>query len=140
MPVVDYGVASGDVGADRALIWAHADRPSRMVVEYSTTESFRRVQRVRGSLATPDTGLTARTALRGLPPGQQVFYRVSFEDASNSRIVGQPVGGFFRTAATRPANVKLAWSADTVGQGWGIDEARGGMRLFETMRQAKPDV
>jgi len=140
MPVVDYGVASGDVGVDRALVWAHADRPSRMIVEYSTTERFSRVQRVRGSLATPETGLTARAALRGLPPGQQVFYRVSFEDASNSRIVGQPVGGFFRTASTRPANVTLAWSADTVGQGWGIDEARGGMRLFETMRQAAPDV
>ncbi|MFN7917735.1 MAG: alkaline phosphatase D family protein [Vicinamibacterales bacterium] len=140
MPVVDYGVASGDVGIDRALVWAHADRPSRMVVEYSTTESFRRVQRVRGSMATPDTGLTARAALRGLPPGQQVFYRVSFEDASNSRVVSQPVGGFFRTASATPANVKLAWSADTVGQGWGIDEARGGMRLFETMRQANPDV
>ncbi|MDH4066997.1 MAG: alkaline phosphatase D family protein, partial [Acidobacteriota bacterium] len=36
--------------------------------------------------------------------------------------------------------VRLAWSADTCGQGWGIDSSRGGMRLFETMRAAEPDL
>ncbi len=140
LPVVDYGVASGDVGLDRALVWAHVDRPARMVVEYSTTDAFRRVQRVRGPMATPETGLTARVPLQRLPAGQQIHYRVSFEDARNSRVIGQPVAGMFRTASANPADVRLAWSADTVGQGWGIDEARGGMRLFETMRQANPDV
>ena len=34
----------------------------------------------------------------------------------------------------------LAWSADTVGQGWGINREWGGMRIYETMRQARPDV
>ena len=34
----------------------------------------------------------------------------------------------------------MAWSADTVGQGWGINPEWGGLRLYETMRRAQPDV
>lgn len=139
-PTVDYGVGSGDIGRDRAIVWAHVDRPARMIVEYSTSERFTNAQRVRGPVATPETGLTARVQLRGLPQGQQVHYRVSFEDAGDNRTVGQAVAGRFRTAAATPRNVTLAWSADTVGQGWGIDPARGGMQLFETMRRADPDL
>jgi alkaline phosphatase D len=140
LPIVDFGTAAGDVGVDRAIVWAHVDRPARMIVEYSTTESFRRVERVRGPLATEQTGFTARVAMRGLPAGQRIHYRVLFEDGANSRLVGPPATGVFRTASQAPANVRIAWSADTVGQGWGIDELRGGMRLFETMRRAEPDV
>ncbi len=33
----------------------------------------------------------------------------------------------------------FAWSADTVGQGWGINTAWGGLRMYETMRLARPD-
>src|SRR5690349_10835552 len=59
-PLIDAGVAAGPNGRDGAIIWAHADRPSRLTVEYSTTASFANAQRVRGTLASPDTGLTAR--------------------------------------------------------------------------------
>jgi alkaline phosphatase D len=95
---------------------------------------------VRGPLATPDTGLTARVTVGDLRPGQDVFYRVRFEDASDPRVVSEPVAGRFRTAPAADRPVRLAWSADTCGQGWGIDTARGGMRLFETMRLAQPDL
>jgi alkaline phosphatase D len=48
------------------------------------------------------------------------------------------------SVATPPSpgrrDVTLAWSADTVGQGWGINPEWGGLRLYETMRQAQPDV
>jgi alkaline phosphatase D len=139
-PRIDYGVGAGDPAGGRAVVWAHVDRPSRLVVEYATTESFANARRVRGPIATPDTGLTARVTVGDLRPGQDVFYRVRFEDLSSSRVVSEPVTGRFRTspAAVRP--VRLAWSADTCGQGWGIDAARGGMRLFETMRAAEPDL
>src|SRR4029079_4394801 len=33
----------------------------------------------------------------------------------------------------------FTWSADTVGQGWGIDEARGGMTAYSTMLKHAPD-
>ncbi len=39
-PSLPYGVQSGDLAGDRAIIWARADRPARMMVEWATTESF----------------------------------------------------------------------------------------------------
>ena len=40
-PVLTHGVQSGDVGADGGVIWSRADRPSQMMVEVATTESFK---------------------------------------------------------------------------------------------------
>ena len=37
------------------------------------------------------------------------------------------------------SNVSFAWSGDTAGQGWGIDESRGGMRTYRTMLDNRPD-
>ncbi|MEO8680630.1 MAG: alkaline phosphatase D family protein [Vicinamibacterales bacterium] len=139
-PHVDVGVAAGDPTPGRAIVWAHADRPARLTVEYSTSSSFANARRVRGPIATPDTGLTARVAIGDLPAGQEIFYRVRFEDPSDSRIVSAPEAGHLRTAPGPGRPVRLAWSADTCGQGWGIDTSRGGMRLFETMRAANPDL
>ena len=39
-PQITHGVQSGDVGADGGVVWARADRPSQMMVEVATTESF----------------------------------------------------------------------------------------------------
>src|SRR5438874_8497488 len=39
-PVLTHGVQSGDVSADGGMVWARADRPSQMMVEVATTESF----------------------------------------------------------------------------------------------------
>jgi alkaline phosphatase D len=36
--------------------------------------------------------------------------------------------------------VTLAWSADTCGQGFGINPEWGGLRMYETIRRAEPDV
>ncbi len=91
-------------------------------------------------MATPDTGLTARVQLGGLPSGQDIFYRVRFEDPASARTISAPVDGHFRTPPTAAAPVRIAWSADVCGQGWGIDRARGGMRLFATMAEANPDL
>lgn len=121
-------------------MWAHVDRPSRLIVEYSTTSSFTNVRRVRGTIATPDTGLTAHAEIGGFAPGQEVFYRARFEDVSDARIAGAIETGHFRAAPSRGRSVRVAWSADVCGQGWGIDTSRGGMQLFKTMREANPDL
>jgi len=139
-PRVDFGVAAGDPTPGRAIVWAHADRPARLTVEYSTSSSFNNARRVRGTIATPVTGLTARATIGDLPAGQEVFYRVRFEDPSDPRITSEWKSGHLRTAPGAGRSVRLAWSADTCGQGWGIDTSRGGMRLFETMRAANPDL
>ncbi len=139
-PIIDAGVSAGPSGRDRAIVWAHVDRPARITVEYATTPSFAGARRVAGTVATPDTGLTARVEIGGVGPGQDIFYRVRFEDRATARTTSAPVDGHFRTAPAAAAPVRVAWSADVCGQGWGIDPSRGGMRLFATMAEANPDL
>ena len=139
-PRIDYGVAAGPSTPGRAIVWAHVDRPSRLIVEYATTSNFTDRRRVQGTIATPDTGLTARAEIGGLPAGQDIFYRIHFEDHSRPRSNSEPVDGRFRTTPTAGQRVRLAWSADVCGQGWGIDPSRGGMRLFKSMLDAAPDL
>src|SRR5690349_16957751 len=109
-PVIDAGVAAG-LYDDDAIIWAHVDRPSQMIVEFSTTSAFTSVRRVRGSAATAETGLTARAQIDDFPPGQDIFYRVRFEDG---RAVSDSVTGRFKSAPEVAGPVRIAWSADVV--------------------------
>lgn len=141
-PATGHGAMAGDVSGDRAIVWSRTDRPARMVVEWSTRESFEDARRLVGPAALPETGFTARVDLQGLPPDQTILYRVLFQDLADLRTWSLPVAGRFRSAAVGRAtkNVRLAWSADTVGQGWGIDLARGGLRSYETLRRLEPDV
>jgi alkaline phosphatase D len=111
-----------------------------MFVEHSTTQSFTAVQRVRGPIAFEGTDFTARTVLTGLPPGQRLFYRVLFQDLSDLRTWSEPMQGSVTTPATTPRDITIAWSADTVGQGWGINPDFGGLKIYETMRRIQPDV
>ena len=141
-PAMPQGVAAGDVTAGRAIVWSRSDRPARLVVEYATTDKFENAVRVHGPAALESTDFTARVALTDLPPGQRIFYRMSFLDLGDLRSSSVPQVGSLRTpdAGTARRDVTLAWSADTVGQGWGINTAWGGLRLYETMRKAEPDV
>jgi alkaline phosphatase D len=144
-PALSYGIASGDVTAHRAMVWSCTDRPSRMQVEWATTESFQDAGRVLGPVALAENGFTARVELIDLPPSQRIFYRIHFEDLSDSRSLGVPaVGSFLSAPGFRPEpgprrDVSFAWSADTAGQGWGINRDWGGMRIYEVMRRARPD-
>ena len=54
-------------------------------------------------------------------------------------VVSEPQVGRFRTAPSERRSVSFVWSGDTAGQGWGIDEARGGMRTYATMARSRPD-
>jgi alkaline phosphatase D len=138
-PQLPYGVASGDVTSDRAVIWSRSDRPARMIVEYATTASFKNPKRVIGPAALDVTDYTARIDLSGLPAGQSIFYRVMFQDLADVRRLSEPVSGHFRTAPAGLRDIAFQWSGDTAGQGWGINEDWGGMRIYQTMRQARPD-
>ena len=142
-PGMPCGVASGDVSDGRAVVWSRTDRPARLVVEYTTTGSFADRMTVRGPAALEEWDYTARLVLTDLPHGELVRYRVAFVDLGDLKTSSVPVEGSFRTperdeGPTR--DVTIAWSADTCGQGWGIDLARGGFGLYEAMRRAQPDV
>lgn len=108
------------------------------MVEYATTEEFRSSHRIRGSVARASSDYTARIDLRNLPAGQRVFFRLWFEDESG-QLRSEPVAGSFVTASAARRNIRFLWSADTVGQGYGINPDLGGMRIYETMRQMQPD-
>src|SRR5688572_8709914 len=138
-PDIPYGAAIGDVTRDRAIIWSRTNRRARMFVEWSTTESFQNVRRVRGPATSEATDYTARVDLSGLAPGQRIFYRVQFEDLTDSRNLSTPATGHFLSAPREPRDISFVWSADTVGQGWGINAEWGGLRMYETMRRARPD-
>ena len=131
-------VQVGDVLADRALIWARADQPARMHLETSLNANFARPVVLRGPHALEVTDLTARVDLTGLPPDRQIFYRVQFEYL-RSGTRSEPVAGRFRTAPATQRDIRFVWGGDTAGQGFGINPEFGGMKIYEAMRQTRPD-
>jgi alkaline phosphatase D len=138
-PRIACGIQSGDVSHDSAMVWARADRPARMRVEYSTAESFKTILGAASTDALPDHDFTAKVLLEGLPPGEDIFYRVRFEDPGETRIAGETQSGHFRTAPADKRSISFVWSGDTAGQGWGIDPSRGGMRTYRAMLENQPD-
>jgi alkaline phosphatase D len=138
-PGVPFGVQTGEVTADRAVVWSATDRPARLLAEYADTEHFRNVRRVLGPAALPESGYTAKVVLDELAAGQDVFYRVTFLDLGDMKTTSAPVVGRFRTAPADRRDVTFAWSGDTAGQGWGINTEWGGMRLYEVMHGLDPD-
>jgi alkaline phosphatase D len=120
-PQIACGLQSGDVSAGSAVVWARADRPARMQVECSTLESFKTIIRVASSEALPEHDFTSKVQLEDLPPGQVIFYRVTFEDIGDAGISGETQTGHFRTAPADKSSISFVGSGDTAGQGWGID-------------------
>lgn len=147
-PQALQGLQFGDPSGGSMLVWSRSDRPARMVVEWSYDEAMRPAQRIVGPYALEATDFTARQDLSGLEPGREVFVRVSFEGLDSARSAGAPVSGRFvvppaarddegRHRGAR-APVRFVWGGDTAGQGWGINPSFGGMRIYEAMRQRRP--
>ena len=138
------GVQTGDPWPTRAMLWGRSDRDARLQVEWDTTDRFRNARRITGPVATSDGAFTTHLDLTGLPPGETIFYRARYESLSSPGALSEPVVGHFRTpslAAASPTRpVRVAWSGDMVGQGWGIDTSRGGIRMYDALRRAEPDV
>ncbi|AIJ21861.1 alkaline phosphatase D family protein [Amycolatopsis methanolica] len=138
-PVLTHGIQSGDVTPNSALVWTRADRPSRMIVEVSRDPSFRDVRTVRGPLLTPDTGGTGKLRISALAPGTELHYRVTAESLDGGA-TSEPLTGTFKTAPVGRSDVRLTWSGDVAGQGWGINPDIGGMTAYAAMLARKPDL
>lgn len=77
--------------------------------------------------------------LTGLPADAEIHVRIEargLESVNSSPWVRKSV---FRSTPAGPRMVRFAWSADVNGQGFGIDPAAGGLRMFETMRRRNLD-
>src|SRR6266478_2428809 len=138
-PLITHGLQSGDIGVDSGVVWARTDRPARMQIEIATTDSFRDIRGGAFVDALPDSDFTAKLLLQELPAGQDIFYRIRFQDLASPTIAGEPMVGRFRTAPSDRRSISFCWSGDQAGQGWGIDEARGGMRTYATMLRDRPN-
>jgi alkaline phosphatase D len=95
-------------------------------------------QRISALAVGTSTDYTGRMALTGLPSDQDIFYRVTMSDLADGAL-SEPVIGKFCTAPMASRDVSLIWPGDTAGQGWGIDEDRGGMTTYATMLGHAPD-
>ncbi|MBN7761140.1 alkaline phosphatase [Nitratireductor aquibiodomus] len=136
-PVFTHGVQSGDVDTTTGMIWTRTDRPARVEFEVSTTESFANPTRLPSLDALPDSDLAVKRLLENLTPDQDIFYRMTAVDLSDVSARSEPIVGRFRTAPSARRDIRFAWSGDTAGQGWGIDET--GMKTYATMSKHEPD-
>lgn len=135
--VFTHGVQSGDVDSTSGMIWTRVDRPSRIQMEISTVESFTDARRLAPMDALPNTDMAVKRLIADLPSDQDIFYRFTAADLSDINTVSEPVIGRFRTAPASRRSVRFAWSGDTAGQGWGIDDT--GMKTYATMAAHEPD-
>ncbi|MEZ4448612.1 MAG: alkaline phosphatase D family protein [Nannocystaceae bacterium] len=134
-PRLPEGAFAGDVGVDSALLWSRCDRPATMVVEYALGG---RTHRVVGPRVDAASDFVGHLDLRGLPSGHVLEYSVFFEGDDGR--ASDPARGRLRTAPGGRQRVRLLWSGDTAGQGWGIDPARGGMATYAAMLARDPDL
>jgi alkaline phosphatase D len=140
---VPGAVMSGDLiyehtGSCAGVVWARADRASRMQVTWRTSERGER-RMIQGPYCTEDTDFTGRIQIEDLPLDQTVLYEVQFQGLDSARNLSAPIQGQLKTAPGAARDIKFLWSGDQVGQGWGINPDKGGMRIFDTMLRAQPD-
>jgi alkaline phosphatase D len=120
---------SGAAPTSRRACWSNSPPPT----------GFKDVRSAAFVDALPETDFTAKLLVDGLPAGQDIFYRLRFQNLSYPTILGEPMMGRFRTAPSDRRSISFVWSGDCCGQGWGIDETRGGLRTYATMLRNRPD-
>lgn len=115
------GVATGDVSATTAMVWAHATRQSSAMLEVSRTRSFRHpfIRRIGlRSLASHDH--TIQKTVRGLAPGHRYHFRFRTyrRHGRHLTITGTSATGTFTTAPGPRAarTVRFAVSGDADAQ------------------------
>ena len=102
-PFFTSGVQSGDLDCSSGVIWTQVDRPSRLHVEYSTTDKFSNAVRIEPIDVTPETDLAGKLLLQGLPADQDIFYRFRAADLQDVNSLSDPIFGQFRTAPAKSA-------------------------------------
>lgn len=151
------GLQTGDVTSRSAVLWSRASGAGRLHAvlhaldpdgERLTSSGRRRGKgrgrdghpiTLRGPWATAESDYTARISAEGLPTGTAFETELFFVDEHGRR---SEVGtGRFSTAPGKRSDgaQSFVWTADTAGQGYGINPDVGGMFGYETMRALAPD-
>jgi alkaline phosphatase D len=111
-----HGVASGEPGARRMLLWTRyaSESGARLRVEVAADTMFTRIVAGGEAYADPDRDHTARVVVEGLAPGRWHFYRFIAPDGAMS-----PVG---RTRTLPEGEVSRfgigLFSCSNLGFGW----------------------
>lgn len=141
--VLTHGIASGDVTASSAVIWARASGRAQMHVEVAANPSFRRVKSSRSAKASEATDFTAQLRLRGLDPDTRYWYRVWFAGAGGRgrSEVSESRVGTFKTAPSpsHGRSVSFVVGADLGGQQFCRNAELGGYTIFASMEALAPD-
>ncbi len=123
-PVITHGIQSGDVSTDSGVVWARADRPSRMLVEVATSDSFRNIRSAVFVDALPETDFHRQGADRG-------------SAGRAGHVLSHPLpGSFVSDGAERAAGRALSYRAERppldlvrlVGRYRGLGHRRGARR------------
>ncbi|WP_193103296.1 alkaline phosphatase [Brachybacterium sp. FME24] len=151
------GLQTGDVTSRSAVLWSRASGEGRLhaVLHALDSQGERIIGNgrgrgkdngrnghpitLRGPWATAETDFTARVSAKGLPDGTTFETEVYFEDENGRR--SEVGAGRFSTAPGKRSDgaQTFVWTADTAGQGYGINPDVGGMFGYETMRSFSPD-
>ncbi len=141
---VTHGVASGDVTATSAIIWARASQgPAQMHVEYATDPAFTNamIAQTEPGAVTDATDYTAQIKLNDLTPDTTYYYRVWFTaNPEEAKPVQGAVPGMFRTAPSPDTSRPIAFTVigDIGGQGF-CRRPEVGYRIFTPMLALEPD-
>ena len=146
------GISTGDVSTHSAVLWSRASGPGRLHAVLRAAgqdgEALRgrhaRTFHLSGSQARAGTDFTAKLHARRLPAGMRFAVELYFEDDHGRR--GETGRGSFATAPSHGHRHRheaeaqsFVWTADTAGQGYGINEEIGGMRGYAAMHATRPD-
>jgi alkaline phosphatase D len=103
----EYGVASGDVRPDGAVLWTRADHDTKLTVDVATDEAFEHVVVEDEVQVEKDADFTAKADVAGLEAGQTYYYRFRRGDSMSDT-------GTFRTAPaeSEAAPARFVFSGD----------------------------
>lgn len=146
---ITHGVASGDVTATTAVIWARASGPARMYVEVDTNPTFAKAKKIKKkeyALTSVETDFTAQLTLTDLEPNTTHYYKVWLTPPNvDLKHPGDGTGGVSGEFKTAPAAhqsremISFTVSADVAGQGFCRNAADGGYKIFSSMKALAPD-
>jgi alkaline phosphatase D len=134
---VTHGVASGDVTAQSAVIWARASAPAVMHVQYDTDAGFLSPREAGPVPVAEDTDFTGQVRLDELEPATRYHYRIWF---SGSDGPSEAAPGTFTTAPAPDAAraVSFVVGGDLGGQRY-CRRAGVGYAIFSAMAGLAPD-
>ena len=137
--LITHGIASGDVTAFSAVIWARSNVSAQVHVETDTDSMFPHPKSHGSAHASESTDFTAHVTVEGLDPDTRYWYRVFL--MANGGQVSESLVGTFRTAPapwhSRP--VSFIVGADVGGQRFCRNAADGGYAIFAAMQALAPD-